>query len=267
MICLLLSATLSVASQAQTLTLNEGELLDVAESEYRAGLDARADASKAIPHFREAVATYEALWKRGIRNPSLARNLAQSYLLAGDLAHAIRAYQLGMRIAAHDPDLQSGLAFARGQVRYPVNGNLAREAQYHDRRSLLRVGPAWLFGAVAVAAYLFALLALARGWMSRRPVWWALGGTMMIVAILVAGAAIWEDKHLTDEKALPLAVVNKEGAFVHRGNGTEFPLRLVERLPEGVEVIVIAERGGWLQVYLGGGAVGWVDARQVVRVE
>ena len=267
MIGLFLSATLAVSPQPSASTMNEGELLNLAEAEYRAGLEARADTVKAIPHFREAAAAYESLWLSGNRNPALARNLAQAHLLAGDLAHALRAYHLGLRIAAHDPDLKAGMAYARQQVRYPANGNLAAEAKYRERRSLLRYAPAWQFGIAAASVYFLAALILARGWMSRRPLWWALGGTMMVVAMLVAGNVLWEDRHLTDERSLPLAIVTEEGASLHRGNGTEFPLRLPERLPEGVEMIVITERGGWLQVYLGGGAVGWVDARQVVRVD
>ncbi len=266
MIALLLAVTLATPLDAPIPATSEDDLLILAESEYRAGLEARADAVKAMPHFRAAASAYEQLWLSGRRHPALARNMAQAHLLSGDLARAIRAYHLGLRIAAHDPDLRAGLAFARERVRYPMIGNLAREAAYRDRRTFLHAGPAWLFGALAAGVYLIAVLALARGWMSRRPMWWGLGGTLAIVAILMAGAVLWEDKHLTDEKALPLVIATGDGADLHRGNGNEFPLRIAERLPEGVEMIVLSERGGWFQVQLAGGAVGWVEARQVVRV-
>jgi hypothetical protein len=243
------------------------ELLTLAESEYRAGLSVQADATLARPHFRMAAAAYEGLWLFGHRSPVLARNLAQCYLLAGDLARAIRAYHLGQRLAAHDSAVRDGLAFAREQVRYPLTGNMAKEARYHDRRSLLRHGPAWVFAAIAFAIYLTAFLLLARGWMSRRPLWFALGGILLLMSILVAGAVLWEDKHLSDENALSLVIVDHDGAALHRGNGGEFPPRIDERLPEGVEMIVLTERGGWFQVQLAGGIIGWVDARQVIRVE
>jgi tetratricopeptide (TPR) repeat protein len=272
---ILVAATLSITPSESPRTEvdidmraeNASALLAQAEGEYRAGLEARMNSNNARPHFRSAAAAYERLWQLGYRNPTLARNLAQAHLLAGDLARAIRAYHLGQRIAAHDADLRAGLAYAREQVHYPLTGNLSNEARYHDRNSLLRYGPAWFFGALAFAIYLVAFLLLARGWMSRRPVWFTLGGVLITVSILVGGAVLWEDKHLADENALPLVVVAGDGAALHRGNGAEFPLRIAERLPEGVELIVLVERGGWFQVHLAGGTIGWVDARQVIPVE
>lgn len=271
MISLLLSTLITVSSPStgfdSSARADEShDLLALAETEYRAGLEARADSARARPHFRSAALAYERLWSLGFRTPALARNLAQSHLLAGDLARAIRAYHWGQRIAAHDPELRAGLAYAREQVRYPSTGRLATEARYRDRNSFLRFGPAWLFGSIAVGIYLIAFLMLARGWMSRKPMWFALGGVLVTVSILVGGAVLWEDKHMADENALPLVIVAGDGAALHRGNGVEFPLRIDERLPEGVEMIVITERGGWYQVYLAGGTIGWVDERQVIPV-
>ena len=267
MIALLLATTLSASPDMPAAVLNESELLALAEAEYRAGLESRSDSAKARPHFREAAAAYERLWHRGKRNPVLARNLAQAHLLAGDLAQAIRSYHLGLRVAAHDSDLRAGLTFAREQVRIPMTSNLAKEATARDRNTFLRYGPAWFFGVLAAGVYLVAVLALARGWMSRRPFWWIFGGVLAVLAILMAGAVLWEDKHLTDERAVPVVIVSNDGTALHRGNGTEFPLRIPERLPEGVELVVLSERGGWLQVQLSGGTIGWVDARQVIRIE
>jgi hypothetical protein len=42
------------------------------------------------------------------------------------------------------------------------------------------------------------------------------------------------------------------------GNGPSYPARLDAPLPRGAEVRERARRGGWVQVELTGGAVGWV---------
>ena len=267
MIALLLMATMAVAPDDSEAAISNGDLLALAESEYRAGIDARADAAKARPHFAKAAAAYERLWRNGHRSAGLARHLAQAYLLAGDLPQAIRAYHLGMRLVPHDSDLQAGISYAREQVRYPMTGNLSEIGRYRDRNSILRYAPAWFYGLMAIAIYSLALLSLARGWMSRRPIWWVTGGVLGVLAMLTTAAALWENKHIADDNALSLVVVKGDGTMLHRGNGTEFPIRLTERLPEGVEMLVLTERGGWLQVQLAGGVVGWVDARRVVRVE
>lgn len=267
MIGLVLALSTLTSVEASSPAAVETNLLALAETEYRIGLEMRGDAARARPHFERAAVAYEELWQQGQRNLALARNMAQAHFLAGDLARAIRAYHLGMRMAAHDPDLRAGLAFARDQVRFPVNGNLAKEAAYHDRRTFLHHGPAWLFGALAAGVYLIAALLIARGWMSRRPLWWGLGGFLAVISIMMAGAVLWEDKHLADENALPIVIVLGDGAPLHRGNGREFPLRIAETLPEGTEMIVLIERGGWYQVRLGGGAIGWVEASRVIAVD
>ena len=42
------------------------------------------------------------------------------------------------------------------------------------------------------------------------------------------------------------------------GNSDEYPRRQDARLPAGVELKVLNERGGWLHVELANGVAGWV---------
>lgn len=249
-----------------TLTPAADPLAEARES-YRAGLEARADAAKARPLFRHAAEACERLWALGHRNPALARNMAQAHLLAGDLPRAIRAYHLGLRLAPNDRDLRAGLAHTREQVPYPAGGALADSARPRERRSPLRFAPATVVYAGAAGLYLLGFLALARAWMTRRPGWWAAGATMLVLAIGVGLWTGWEADRLAAEYSQPLVIVEKGGTSMHRGNGAEYPWRVPERLPEGVELRVLGERGGWLQVQLAGGEVGWVDERRVVKVE
>jgi tetratricopeptide (TPR) repeat protein len=253
----------AAAPGVESAALPASDLRGEAEAAYRAGLEARADAAKARPCFARAAAAYERLWQIGPRTPALARDLAQTHLLAGDLARAIRTYRLGLRLAPSDRDLRVGLDFARQQVAYPVTGSLTESARPRERRSLLHVAPAILFYAAAGGLYLLGCLGLARGWMTRRPSWWAVGGAGLILAAALAGGTAWEAQRRADERR-PFAVVAGGGTGLHKGNGDEFPLRVPERLPEGVELSVLAERGGWLQVQLAGGEVGWLDRARVV---
>jgi hypothetical protein len=237
------------------------------EQAYRAGLEARTDAAKARLLFREAALAFERLWQQGRRNPAVARNLAQASLLAGDLAGAIRAYHLGLRVAPHDRSLREGLSFARGEVAYPREGMLAESARPRERRSLLHYASAETFWAAAIGLYLLGLIAFARAWMTRQPGWWLAGGVAQVLAVTVAVATAWEDRRLAAEADRRLAIVVGGGTVLHRGNGAEYPPRLPDRLPEGVEMRILGERGGWLQVQLAGGEIGWVDSARVVKVD
>jgi tetratricopeptide (TPR) repeat protein len=258
---LLLAAT---APGVESAALSTSDLRAEAEAAYSAGLESRTDAAKARPLFARAAAAYERLWQIGPRTPALARDLAQSYLLAGDLARAIRAYRLGLRLAPSDRVLRAGLDFARQQVAYPVIGNLVESARPRERRSLLHMAPAILFYAAAGGFYLLGCLGLARGWMTRRPFWWSAGGAGLILAAVLVGGTMWEAQRLADEDRRPFAVIVGGGAGLHKGNGDEFPLRKPERLPEGVELHLLTERGGWLQIQLAGGEIGWVARERVL---
>ena len=245
----------------------DAELLAEAQEQYRAGLEARADSAKARPHFARSAAAFEELWRRGVRNPLLARDLAQAYLLAADLPRAIRVYHRGLRIAPDDPALLAGLAFARDQVAYPAGSNLAEIARPHPGWSLGRWVPLRRVALAAVLLYAFGWLALARAWMKRLTLWWVLGGLMLAASALLGGALWWEDVRQEREARSSLAIVARDGTVLRTGNTADYPPRIDTPLPRGVETRVLAERGGWLQVELAGGAVGWLPRGRVVTVD
>ncbi len=237
-----------------------------ADSQYEAGLAARDDSKKARPHFREAAVAYERLWQHGIHNPELARDLAQAHLLAGDLAGAIRAYQMGLRLAPFDKELRNGLAYAREQVQYPLTGNLAESCWPREEASLLQLASPDRLRGIAELLYLFAMAAWARAWMTRRALWWSVGGVLAVAAMVLSCWILFAEHRLTEAKSA-LAVVKQNNTSLQRGNSTDYPARLNDRLPAGVELNVLAERGGWLQVKLAGGEIGWIEKNSVVTVE
>ena len=102
--------------------------------------------------------------------------------------------------------------------------------------------------------------------MMRRPGWWIAGSALIFLAVLVGGVTWWEERRLAEVHSQRLAIIATGGTVLHRGNGAEFPPRLPDRLPEGIEARVLAERGGWLQVQLAGGEIGWVNRERCVEL-
>ena len=244
------------------------ELLAVGDAAYHDGLAHRDDASNARPYFVRAAEAYEAAWAGGARTPAVARNMAQARYLAGELGRCLGNYRRGLQAFPHDPDLRAGLAFAREQVQYPLTGDLAEVARPRvvgsvlDRLPLSLVQLAW--AAVAVAAV--GWLVLARAWVSARGGLALVGGPLVLAAAAGGGWLWWEDARKRAHWAEPTAVVVTP-AELRTGNSDDYPKRLDARLPAGVELEVLNERGGWLQVELGGGTVGWVPAGRLAQVD
>ena len=55
-------------------------------------------------------------------------------------------------------------------------------------------------------------------------------------------------------------------AYLRKGNSEFYPARLEAVLPKGVEARELTRRGGWVQVRLAGGAVGWLPETAVLKV-
>jgi hypothetical protein len=243
--------------------------LAVADAAYQAGMAERADSGKARPHFVRAAEHYEAAWDRGMRTPAVARNMAQARYLAGDRGRCIAAYRRGLSVFLHDPDLRNGLAFARGRVEYPLVGDLAEMARPRDPPSLLDRLPASPVraAAVALALWAFGWFVLARAWITAHGGLALSGGALVLAAILIGGWLGWEDARNRVRWSEPAAVVLAPGTDLRTGNSDEYPKRFDGRLPAGVELRVLGQRGGWLQVELADGTVGWAPAGRLVRVE
>jgi hypothetical protein len=231
-------------------------------------MQSRADGAKARQHFLRAAESYEVLWDEGNRTPAIARSMAQSRYFAGDLGRCVRDYRRGLRAFPHDPDLRRGLAFARDQVAYPHVGELAAVARPADPTSPLDrvriplVRLAW----VAVALSAIGWFVLARAWFTARGGLALFGGALVLAATAIGAGLWWEDSRQRARWTEPTAVIVGTGADLRTGNSEEYPKRLDERLPAGVEMKILGERGGWLHVELAGGAVGWVRQDRVAQV-
>ncbi len=49
-----------------------------------------------------------------------------------------------------------------------------------------------------------------------------------------------------------------DDVYLRKGNAAEYPPRIEPALPKGAEVYELARRGGWVQVQLPGGMIGWI---------
>jgi hypothetical protein len=243
--------------------LSDEEVLAQAEAAFGRAVAARSRPAEARRGFAEAADAYEALHRRGARNPDLYRDEAHAALLAGRLPQAILAYRRGLRLAPGDAALREGLERARDEVAYPP-GAAVRPAE--------EAWPVWLprpaagtLLALALAAYALAWAAAARWLAVRRAGPAVLAGAALAAALGLGGWWAARQAARAGEAEHPLVVVAAGGAALRTGNGPSYPRH--EALPApaaGTEARLLFARGDWLQVEFAGGTAGWLRRADVL---
>ncbi|HEY2908802.1 MAG TPA: SH3 domain-containing protein [Gemmataceae bacterium] len=231
-------------------------VLQEAERCFAEGIAARHDASAARRWFARSAREYDDLWQRGFHNPALALNRARAHRLAGNLPAAIAALHAGLAVARFDRALQVELEDCRAAVEYP-NEELAVECRPRPLSGIgSRMAPVEAF-LLAGSLWLVACLCLARLAMTRRPAWLIAAAIALVALAALGGLWFLDWRQQRDANARPLAIVDRD-CTLRTGNGTAWPNRFAGKLPRGVEARVLGRRGGWVQVELAAGAVGWL---------
>ena len=244
-------------SNAVVAGLSDEDMLGRTEGAFARGTQHRDDADTAREWFAAAARGYDELWRRGHHNPALALNRARAHRLAGNLPTALAALYDGLAVTRYDRPLQVALEDARSAVAYPHDGELAAQCRPKPAGGISsRMAPAEAFLAAGLF-WLLACLGVARFAMTRVP-GWLMFTAIGLVCLAVLGGLWWQDwRRQTAQRDRPLVIVTNDAAL-KTGNGETWPDRLKSKLPRGVEGRELARRGGWVQVELAGGAVGWL---------
>ena len=68
------------------------------------------------------------------------------------------------------------------------------------------------------------------------------------------------------EWATPTAVT-VSSSEIFMGNSEDYPRRIDAKVPPGVEMRILGERGGWLHVELADGTIGWIRQSRVATTD
>jgi hypothetical protein len=256
---LLLLSTTASASQS----LSDADILSSTEQAFAEATALRDDSAKARPAFARAAIGYDELWRRGHHNPALALNRAKAHRLAGNLPAAIVALHEGLDVTRWNRPLQQALEDARSAVGYPAVGELAVQCRPVPVATLgTRISP---LDASLVAALLWLLVCagVARFAMTHVGGWLMVSGLWFVVLVFLGGFWLRDYRRQLEENEHPLVVV-AEDVLLRKGNSESYLARLEPKLPRGVEARKLTERGGWVQVRLAGGAVGWLPLSAVM---
>jgi hypothetical protein len=240
----------------------DGELAERGAERFAEAVRLRGDPLKSRPVARESAEAFAELRRRGHDSPALCRNEGNAWLLAGETARAILTYRHGLRLDPTASTLRRCLAAARERV--PHVSTFGQPPT--DNR------PPWLprfsFGswhwAILFVLYGGACVAFTRWRMvrDRRPlVWsWIFLGAGVLAGGIFAGWAWYEAAQ--DDR--PVVVIVGDEVKLRRGNSDDYPSAYNGALPYGAEARLVHRRGGWLQIQLAGGEIGWVSEREAL---
>lgn len=220
------------------------------DAAFARGVESRDDAKAARLHFIEAAKGYDAEWQSGEHSPALAINRSRAHALAGDLPGAILAARDGLSDTPSDVELARQLETLRDAVPYPQGVRPDKPSGLRTRLS------PWDVFAVAAVGVMLVVVGLARRFTTRDG--WAIpvaviGGVLLVLA----GLAAWQLHREASAEPPPLVLIRQ--TTLRKGNGDTYPPRIETELPRGAEVIPRLRRGGWLQVELPGGVIGWLS--------
>ncbi len=239
------------------------DILAFAERAFAEGVALRDDSEIAKPAFARAAVHYDELWERGYHTPDLVLNRSRAHRLAGDLPRGIAAIHDGLAVARFSRPLQVELDDARARVLYPIEGELTTQGRPRQVRTVgTRMSPAdaWV---VSGFVWLLACAGVVRFAMTRNALWLVFVA-FWVIALGSLGALWLQDARQRErDESLPLLIVTAD-VTLRKGNATEYPARIEPALPKGAEVRGLSRRGGWVQVQLPGGMIGWIPEAAII---
>ncbi|MSR46356.1 MAG: hypothetical protein EXS13_04725 [Planctomycetes bacterium] len=229
-------------------------------------LDRFADANQrlaqatSVEECRAAASRYEELLERGGDNGAVLHALGNACFRAGSKGRAIAAWQRARLLHPRDPWLAANLVQARAGL--PPQPTALTDELLFWRDDLSEREQAWALSiSVALACVAFAVSRRSqRARIPARGLAW-----LTTFAALICAATFARTVQQTAFTRHAAIVVDPGAApaVVRKGDADSFEPALTEPLADGVECLVVGERGDWRQIELPGGLSGWVPAQRL----
>ena len=215
--------------------------------------------------YQESIVRFEKIVSAGnVRNGKLFYNLANAYLLKGDVGRAILNYRRAERLTPEDRNLQGNLAFARSQVRDSIPAP--------PQRRVLDTVLAWHNGLPVLPRLAVFVLAFNLIWLLAALKLFNLArfSLRLPVAMLAVVAALCLGSLVVDEvgsRRANEAVIMAEQVVGRKGpDPVGYAPSFNAPLHAGVELSIVETRPGWYLVRLRDDRETWLPATSVERV-
>ena len=255
LVCLLFTAGLAAGDtlpKEQILTL-----FNQANDAFRQANSTVADIEKANSFYEKAILGYEKIIHEDhIENPKLYYNLANAYLLKGDVGRAILDYRRAEKLDKSDSDIQKNLAFARSRR--------ADKVEIKTEKQILQTLVFWHYDfsmrtKLIVACVCFAVFCLGLTvmiWSGRNALLTTVTGVSAVLLVCFIGSLAVEE--YSQAANLSGVIVSPE-VVAYQGDGQNYPPSFKAPLHAGTEFELVERRPGWFHIKLADGSDGWIS--------
>lgn len=227
-----------------------------ANDAFRKGNSLADDHSAAQQYYAQAILGYERIINGAkISNSKLFYNLANAYMLKGDIGRAILNYRNAEKLDRTDADIQKNLAFARSQRLDTVD--VAAGKKVLERLFFWHYGLSMKakLTAACIAFAVACLLLTTRIWFPAVRGTLVLFAAMAIVTLCLATSVVVDRHFEVNNRG---GVIVAESVEARTGDGAGYPLSFKEPLHAGTEFEVIEQRPGWWHIRLADEKDAWI---------
>jgi tetratricopeptide (TPR) repeat protein len=217
---------------------------------------AKANQEYAEGHFKEAIASYEALVRAGQWSANLFYDLGNAYFRTRDFGRAILNYERALALDQHHPEATANLQIARDESR-------ALELQRTRLERYLQFATINQYSIAAAVAFWLGIFGIVALIFARRRS--AALISLSILCLLVCAMAVWA-MHTLDNGSKGRALAIVTGTDVQARLATADTANSVLALPAGSEIKILSTRGDWMYAALPNDLRGWIQTKNAEQV-
>jgi tetratricopeptide (TPR) repeat protein len=255
LVCLLFTAGLAAGDTLPKEQIHT--IFNQANDAFRQANSAVDDTDKSNLLYEKAILGYEKIIREGhIENPQLYYNLANAYLLKGDIGRAILDYRRAEKFDKSDSDIQKNLAFARGRR--------VDKVEIKTEKQILQTLVFWHYDfsmrtKFTVACVCFAVFCLGLTimiWLGRNVLLTTVTGVSAVLVVCFIGSLAVEG--YSQAVNLSGVIVSPE-VVAYQGDGQNYPPSFKAPLHAGTEFELVERRPGWFHIKLTDDSDGWIS--------
>ena len=231
-------------------------LLQEANAAFQQANAAVDSPDRARPLYEKAILAYRKIVDQGeVRNAGLYYNLANAYLLKGDIGRAILNYRRAVTLDSADINVQKNLAFARSRRVDTVEVGAEKRVLetlffwHYDFALRTKFFLACLFFAATCMGSISMI------WFGRGPLVSALTVLAGVLLVCFLASVIVETNHQANTR---YGVITAQQVVARQGDGPNYPPSFKDPLHAGTEFKLVEQRPGWMHIVLSNRAEAWI---------